>query len=107
METPKTALGSLGWKDVVKGFIMVVLGFILAGVETAIQQGTITFTWHFFQPLVYTGVAAGLGYLIKNFFTNSQDQFATKEPAPGEPIKTIVNTVQPDPTPTNPQLPKV
>jgi phosphatidylglycerophosphate synthase len=99
METPKSTLGSLGWKDVVKGFIMIVIGFILAGVETAIQQGTITFTWHFFQPLVYTGVASGIAYLLKNFFTNSQDQFATKEPVPGDVVKKVVETIQPEKTP--------
>jgi len=95
MATPKSVLGTLNWKDIAKGVIMVVIGAIIAGVETAIQQGSITFTWHFFQPIVYTALAAGLAYLLKNLGTNSQDQFATKEPEPGEPIKTVVETIQP------------
>lgn len=69
----------LGWKDLAKGFIMAVLFALATGIYQAIDAGTILFTWVFFKPIVLTSVGAGLLYLIKNFFTNSDDKFLTKK----------------------------
>lgn len=67
---------TLGWKDLIKGFIVAILGALITAVYQAIQAGAIEWTWVFWQPIVYTSIGAGLAYLIKNFFTNSEDKFA-------------------------------
>jgi len=68
---------SLNWFDLAKGLLVAVIGAILTAVYQAIQAGQLTWTWAFFQPIVLTGLGAGLAYLIKNFFSNSA----------GEPLK--------------------
>jgi len=70
---------TLNWKDLGKGFLVAILGALLTGVYQALQAGTIAFTWVFWQPIVLTAATAGIGYIIKNFLTNSQDQFAKPE----------------------------
>jgi len=62
---------SLNWLDLGKGLLVAVIGAILTGIYEAITAGSLTWTWAFFQPIVLTGVAAGIAYLIKNFLTNS------------------------------------
>jgi hypothetical protein len=69
----------LNWKDVLKGFILAVLSALTVGLYQAVELGTIEFTWIFWNPIVMTSIGAGLAYLIKNFFTNSEDKFLTKE----------------------------
>ena len=69
---------SLNWLDLAKGLLVAVIGAILTGVYQAIQAGSLVWTWLFWQPIILTGVGAGLAYLIKNFFSNSS----------GEPLKT-------------------
>ena len=68
---------SLNWLDLAKGLLVAVIGAILTGIYEAITAGALTWTWAFFQPIVLTGVAAGIAYLIKNFLSNSS----------GEPLK--------------------
>ena len=75
----KSKLFSLNLTDALKGFIMAVIGALLGAVYAAIQQGGLTFTWAFWQPILYTALAAGISYLIKNFLTNSSNQPFTKE----------------------------
>jgi hypothetical protein len=75
----QSIFGTLNWMDLGKGLIMVVLGFILTGTYEALQAGTILWTWAFFKPIVLGGAAAGLAYLIKNFFTNSSGEPLTTE----------------------------
>ena len=69
---------SLNWMDLLKGLLVAVIGAILTGIYEAITAGSLTWTWAFFQPIVLTGVAAGIAYLIKNFLSNSS----------GEPLRT-------------------
>lgn len=77
MET-KSGFLQLNWKDLVKGFLLAILTAFIAGLYQALQNGGISFTWAFFQPMVYTAIAAGLAYLIKNWLTNDSDQFLKK-----------------------------
>ncbi|MCK9220272.1 MAG: hypothetical protein M0P47_09520 [Bacteroidales bacterium] len=70
---------NLNWIDLLKGLVVAILGAIITAVYEAVQSGTITFTWVFWQPILFTGIAAGLAYLIKNFFTNSSNIPFTKE----------------------------
>jgi hypothetical protein len=69
---------ALNWMDLLKGLLVAVIGAILTGIYEAITAGSLTWTWAFFQPIMLTGVAAGIAYLIKNFLSNSS----------GVPLKT-------------------
>lgn len=71
---------NLNLPDYVKGFILAIITALITGVYNALNNGGIEFTWIFFKPIVFTAVGAGLAYLIKNVFTNSNDQFLKKEP---------------------------
>ncbi len=51
---------NLNWMDLLKGLLVAVIGAILTGVYQALQAGTIAFTWVFWQPIVLTGVMAGI-----------------------------------------------
>lgn len=65
---------ALNWMDLLKGLLVAVIGAILTGIYEAITAGSLTWTWAFFQPIVLTGVAAGIAYLIKNFLSNSSGE---------------------------------
>lgn len=67
---------SLDLKDLIKGFIMAIIGALVAAAYQAIQNNALEWTWVFWQPIVYLSIGAGLSYLLKNLFTNSDDKFA-------------------------------
>ncbi len=75
----KSGFLNLNWGDLAKGLLVAVIGAILTAVYQAIEAGTLAWTWAFWQPIVLTGLGAGIAYLIKNFFTNSQDEVLKKE----------------------------
>lgn len=67
---------TLNAKDFVKGLIMAVIGAVWGIVEPLITSGSIAFD---FGKIGKYALIAAIGYLFKNFLTNSQDQFAKKE----------------------------
>lgn len=69
----------LNWLDLLKGLLVAVIGAIITGVYQAIETGTFAWTWAFFQPVLLGGLGAGLAYLIKNLFTNSEGEPFKKE----------------------------
>lgn len=75
-----SGLFSLGIRDVVKGFIMSMIASILTAALAVINAGTIPTDFASWKPTLVTGLAAGIGYVVKNFLTNSNDQFAKPEP---------------------------
>jgi hypothetical protein len=76
----KSTFLSLNWLDAAKGFVLAVLTALVTSVYQLIEAGTIQFTWVFWQPVVYSAIAGGLAYLIKNFLTNSNDKILKEEP---------------------------
>lgn len=78
-------LGQLGWKDLLKGFILAVITIVLTGVMTSLSTGALP-DLPTIKTLALTGLAAGLSYLIKNALTNSNDKFLTKEPEKASPF---------------------
>lgn len=75
----KSGFLRLAKNDIVKGFIMTAIGASLGGIYTAMQAGTII-SMAVLKAAGMTGATAGVSYLLKNLFTNSQDQFAKPEP---------------------------
>ena len=70
---------TLNWKDILKGFVVAVVAAFLTAVYNAIQNGGLEFTWTFWQPVLITSIGAGIAYLIKNVFTNNEDQILKKD----------------------------
>lgn len=71
-------LFALNFKDIAKGFFVAVLTVLLGGISTAIADGTLP-TISELKGIGLVGLSAGIAYLIKNFFTNSDDQILKKE----------------------------
>ena len=67
-------LFKLNWNDVVKGFTVAVLSTILTGLYQALSNQAVIDP----KQLLLFGLTAGLGYVIKNFFTASDGKFLGK-----------------------------
>lgn len=72
-------IGKIGFKDAVKGFITAVISGALTGIYQIVQTGG-EVNPQVVKSSALVGVASGIGYLIKNIFTNSNDEFGKKEP---------------------------
>lgn len=87
----KARFFSLNGNDLLKGLLIAFLTALLTGLLELFQAGPFLFNWVTFQPIVYAAVAAGMSYLIKNMFTNSQGQLLVSEknatPEKVEPLK--------------------
>lgn len=68
----------LNAKDLLKGLLMAVLGALITGVYQLFQSES-ALNWVTIKPVLLVAVASGLGYLIKNLFTNSTDEFLKLE----------------------------
>lgn len=66
----KSKLFSLTTNDVVKGLVMAVLGAVLTAVYEGLQIGAID--WH---TVMMTSAITGVGYLLKNFFSDQEGKF--------------------------------
>lgn len=75
----KTGLFTLGNKDIVKGLIMALITSVVTAVYTSLQSGSFPKTSSEWRAISLTGISAALAYLMKNFLTNSDDQFGKKE----------------------------
>jgi len=64
-----SSLFSLDFKDLGKGLLVAIGGAVIAAIETSAQAGTLTFSW---KTIGGAALAAGLSYLVKNFFTPAQ-----------------------------------
>jgi len=72
----------LNYKDFLKGLIMTVIGAIIGAIMPIIQSGEWVFDW---TSTWHIAAAAGVGYIVKNLFTNSEDKFLKPEPKPTPP----------------------
>jgi len=69
---------SIHAKDLIKGIIVAVLSASLTGLYDIIASGTMP-TGSQWKTIGIAGLTAGVGYVIKNWLTNSTDQFAKGE----------------------------
>ena len=70
---------NLSTKDLLKGLIVAFLSALLTGVYNGIDAGTFALTWVFFKPIVLVSFGSMIAYLLKNYLTNSNDEFLKKE----------------------------
>jgi hypothetical protein len=75
----KSKLFTLNAPDWLKGLFIAFVTALLTGIYQAFQTGA-ALNWVTLKPVLYTAIAAGLSYLIKNFLTNSQNQLMKAEP---------------------------
>lgn len=80
----KSKYKKISLKDIAKGFI---LAFITTLVGAAIsminifkETGIFDLSWQSVKTGICAAALAGFSYIIKNYFTNSKDQFAKPEP---------------------------
>jgi drug/metabolite transporter (DMT)-like permease len=69
---------SLSATDFLKGLFVAIGTALLTGLYDLLQKGA-SFDWPTLKPVVLASVAAGIAYLIKNLFTNSQNQLMVSE----------------------------
>jgi hypothetical protein len=62
----QSKLFSLNWNDVLKGLLMAVITPAIFLVQQAIENGGWVFDW---KKIAMAGIAGGVAYIIKNFFT--------------------------------------
>lgn len=74
----KSGFLKLNASDLLKGLLVAVITALLTGLYALVQAGA-EFNWITLNPVVLASVGAGLSYLIKNLFTNSDDQVLTAE----------------------------
>ncbi len=81
-------IGQVSLKDFIKGAIMAGLAVIVAFVYQYISKGEFppmdAATWKIEEQ---AAIGAIVTYVLKNFMTNSQDQFLKAEPKSDAPIK--------------------
>jgi len=69
---------SLNKKDVIKAIILTFITALLTGIYQLLQTGTLL-TWESLKPVLISSIAATIGYLLRNVFTNSNDEFLRSE----------------------------
>ena len=68
MKNLPSNFASLDIRDFLKGLVMAVIVPALLAIQQSLTAGELTINW---KALGITAVASFIGYLIKNFFTNS------------------------------------
>ena len=71
--------GQLSLKDLVKGFILAVLTVLVTYIGQCLQAESFPMDAHTWILELKIALGAGIGYVMKNWLTNSDDQFLKKE----------------------------
>lgn len=74
----KSKLYIINWKDLAKGFVTSFFTAVLTALVVFINTGTFPTNLEFIG-IFKIAFLSGAAYLIKNFLTNSEDEFLTKE----------------------------
>lgn len=67
---------TLNTSDFLKGLIMAVLSSVITVIYQTIEAGSLVFDWKAIGTMALT---AGLAYIMKNLFTNSNGGFLKRE----------------------------
>jgi hypothetical protein len=68
----------LNLADILKGCVVAILAAVLQAVIPILNNGGFP-DWPTMQGILYSSVAAGLAYLLKNWFSNSDGKMFSKE----------------------------
>lgn len=69
----------LNSNDLFKGAILAFITVVVTAIYQAIEADVAFLSWAFFAPVLKNALLAVVSYFIKNFLTNSQGKFLTKE----------------------------
>jgi len=75
----KAKLFSVHTRDIIKGLILAMITAVLTFAVNELQSGT-QIDKELFKRMGITALISFLSYIIKNFFTNSKDEFVSPEP---------------------------
>ena len=72
----------LGSNDLVRGFVVAMFTTVAAIIMPIINQlaNGVDVSFPSWKILLYAALAGGIGYLTKNFFSNSKDEMFKTEP---------------------------
>lgn len=70
---------AVNMRDLVKGIIVAGLTVVVTALATSLQAGQLPSVEQWKQ-IGMMAAAAGISYFLKNFLTNSNDEFAKPEP---------------------------
>lgn len=73
MKSPFLTLNS---QDFIKGLVVAVLSSVIAILYSTVQTGSLVFDW---KAIGTVALTSALGYIMKNLFTNSNDELMKKE----------------------------
>jgi hypothetical protein len=74
----KTKLFTLHTRDILKGLILAIITAVVTLLVNELQAGS-TFDIALLKKIGMAALIAFLSYLLKNFLTNSKDEFITPE----------------------------
>lgn len=74
----KSVFGMVNISDVARGLIVAALSAALTALAAIVNAGALP-SMGDWKGIALTGIAGGLAYLTKNFFTNSEDKMFTGE----------------------------
>lgn len=78
MATNDAGIFSLNWKDVGKATLMLFITTVVSGLIQGIEAGAFP-TWVQIKSSLLVGATAAVAYFLKNFLTNNEDKFLTKD----------------------------
>lgn len=85
----KSRFKKLNFRDIAKGFITSFIASLATTAEQLISNrvstGAFTLSLADFKFVLAAAGIAGFSYLVKNWLTNSKDQFGKSEPEPNQP----------------------
>lgn len=73
--------GQLSLKDLVKGFVVAVLTVLLTYTMECINKNSFPMDSATWMLELKAALGAGIGYLVKQLFTNSEGKFLVAEPS--------------------------
>lgn len=75
----KAGFLKLNWRDAIHGVLVAFFGSLMYSVYDLLNSGKLPTTWGDFKPILVSALVFTLGYIIKNFLSNSAGNFAQTE----------------------------
>lgn len=74
-----SSFGTLNLRDALNGFVVAFLAAALTALVDTLNKGQLPAVGDL-KAIAIIGLTAGLSYIVKNLFSNSQGELLTKEP---------------------------